>query len=235
MATYSPGNFVTRNDYNWVTSMDLDKPDIDPEVRPIFGDQMLTGMLSMIGSEKGTSALQYYHTEEDRIYPKLKVTNGAGAGAGQAVTFTLDADATLSVSNSSPYDTSATAKDVVVPRAGEVLMIKPASGVANVGTSIYAVVTSVNATAGTFVAQPLDSNDTIPAQASATEVIITGNINPEGSVAVSGRQPRVTRKQNNLQTFRGGTEITGTAKNIVTWEKFTDQNGRSVHVNYLHG
>ena len=235
MATYSPGNFVTRNDYNWVTSMDLDKPDIDPQVTMRYGDQMLTGMLSMIGSEKGTSALEYYHSEEDRIYPKLNVTNPAGAGAGQAVTFTLEANAQLTVNNSSPYDTAATSKNVVVPRAGEVLMIKPSSGLATVDNSIYAVVTSVNDAAGTFVAQPLDAGDIIPVQAAATEVIITGNMNGEGSVAVAGRQPRVTRVQSNLQTFRGATEVTGTAKNIVTWEEFVDQNGKKGHVNYLHG
>ena len=235
MATYSPGAFSAKNTYNWVTSMDLDKPDIDSEVEYRFGDQMLTGMMSMIGAEKGTSALEYFHSEEDRIYPKLNVTNAAGAGAGQAVTFTLEANAQLSVSNSSPYDTSATGKNVVVPRAGEVLMIKPSSGLATVDNSVYAVVTSVNASAGTFVAIPLDSTDTIPAQASATEVIITGNMNGEGSVAVAGRQPRVTRVQNNLQTFRGATEVTGTAKNIVTWEEFVDQNGKKGHVNYLHG
>lgn len=232
---YAPGNFVTRNDYNWITSMDLDKPDIDSEVTMRFGDQMLMGMMSMIGAEKGTSALEYYHSEEDRIYPKLNVTNPVGSGAGAAVTFTLEADAQLTVSNSSPYDTAATAKNVVVPRPGEVLMIKPASGVATVETSIYAVVRSVNAAAGTFSAQPLDSVDTIPAQASATEVIIVGNMNGEGSIAVSGRQPRVTRVKNNLQTFRGGTEVTGTAKNIVTWEEFVDQNGKKGHVSYLHG
>lgn len=235
MATYSPGNFVTRNDYNWVTSMDLDRPDIDSQVEYRFGDQMLTGMMAMIGAEKGTSALEYIHSEEDRIYPKLNVTNSAGSGAGAAQTFTLEASAQLTVSNSSPYDTSATAKNVVVPRAGEVLMIKPASGLATVDNSIYVVVTSVNASAGTFVAQPLDSTETIPAQASATEVIIIGNMNGEGSVAVSGREARVTRKTNNLQTFRGGNEVTGTAKNIVTWEEFVGKDGKKGHVNYLHG
>jgi len=232
---YSPGNFTTRNDYNWVTSMDLDKPDIDPQVEYRYGNQELSGMMRMIGAEKGTSALEYKHSEEDRIYPKLNVTNPVGAGAGLAVTFTLEANAQLSVTQNSPYDTAGAAKNVVVPRAGEVLMIKPASGLATVDNSVYAVVTSVNATAGTFSATPLDSGDTIPAQVAATEVIITGNMNGEGSVAVQGRQPRVTRVTANLQTFRGATEVTGTAKNIVTWQEFKGKDGKSGYVNYLHG
>ena len=215
--------------------MQLDKPDIDSELVEAFGNQSLMGMMSMIGSEKGTSALEYIHYEEDRIYPKLNVTNPVGASAGAAVTFTLEADAQLAVGNSSPYDTAATGKNVIVPRPGEVLMIKPASGVANVETAVYAVVVSANATAGTFSAQPLDGTDTIPAQASATEVIITGNMNGEGSVAVDGRQTRVTRKTNNLQTFRGASEVTGTAKNIVSWVDFKGADGKSGMVNFLKG
>ena len=232
---YNAGGIVTPNTYNWVTGMDLDKPAIDSKLTEPFGDQTLDGMMSMIGAEKGVSALEYKHAEEKRIYPKLKATN-AGAGAdGAAVTFTLEADAKQTINNSSPYDVAATGKQVVVPRAGETLMIKPATGLATVDNSIYATVTSVNAAAGTFAAQPLDVNDAIPNMAAAQEIIIIGNANGEGSVAVAGRQVEVEYKTNQLQTFRGGTEVTGDARNIVTWQEFTGKNGEKGHVNYLHG
>ncbi len=232
---YNEGGYVTPNTYNWVTGMDLDKPAIDSELTEPFGDQTLDGMMSMIGAEKGVSALEYKHAEEKRIYPKLKATNAGAGGAGEAVTFTLVAEATKTIANVSPYDVAATGKDVVVPRAGETLMIKPATGLATVDNSIYATVTSVDAGAGTFVAIPLDSGDIIPSIAAAQEIIIVGNANGEGSVAVAGRQVEVEYKTNQLQTFRGGTEVTGDARNIVTWQEFTGKNGEKGHVNYLHG
>ena len=232
---YNAGGIVTPNTYNWVTGMDLDKPAIDSKLTEPFGDQTLDGMMSMIGAEKGVSALEYKHAEEKRIYPKLKATN-AGAGAdGVAVTFTLVADAKKTINNSSPYDVAATGKQVVVPRAGETLMIKPATGLATVDNSIYATVTAVDAGAGTFIAIPLDATDAIPNMATAQEIIIIGNANGEGSVAVAGRQVEVEYKTNQLQTFRGGTEVTGDARNIVTWQEFTGKNGEKGHVNYLHG
>jgi len=231
---YNAGGIVTPNTYNWVTGMDLDKPAIDSELTEPFGDQTLGCMMSLIGAEKGVSALEYKHAEEKRIYPKLKATNAVG-GEGAAVTFTLVAEAKQTIGNVSPYDTAANGKQVVVPRAGETLMIKPATGLATVDNSIYATVTSVNAAAGTFVAIPLDSADAIPAAAAGREIIIIGNANGEGSVAVAGRQVEVEYKTNQLQTFRGGTEVTGDARNIVTYQEFTGKNGEKGHVNYLHG
>tara|TARA_B110000977_G_scaffold190790_1_gene262004 strand:- start:1586 stop:3022 length:1437 start_codon:yes stop_codon:yes gene_type:complete len=237
---YNAGGIVTPNTYNWVTGMDLDKPAIDSKLTEPFGDQTLDGMMSMIGAEKGVSALEYKHAEEKRIYPKLKATNGGAGGAGAAVTFTLVADAQQTINNSSPYLVSTPAnpvagKNVVVPRKGETLMIKPVTGLATVDNSIYATVTDVNAATGTFVAIPLDAGDIIPSMAAAQEIIIIGNANGEGSIAVAGRQVEVEYKTNQLQTFRGGTEVTGDARNIVTWQEFTGKNGEKGHVNYLHG
>tara|TARA_R110000782_G_scaffold73572_1_gene147218 strand:- start:2746 stop:4182 length:1437 start_codon:yes stop_codon:yes gene_type:complete len=237
---YNAGGIVTPNTYNWVTGMDLDKPAIDSKLTEPFGDQTLDGMMSMIGAEKGVSALEYKHAEEKRIYPKLKATNGGAGGAGEAVTFTLVADAQQTINNSSPYLVSTPAnpvagKNVVVPRKGETLMIKPVTGLATVDNSIYATVTDVNAATGTFVAIPLDAGDIIPSMAAAQEIIIIGNANGEGSIAVAGRQVEVEYKTNQLQTFRGGTEVTGDARNIVTWQEFTGKNGEKGHVNYLHG
>jgi hypothetical protein len=231
---YNAGGIVTPNTYNWVTGMDLDKPAIDSELTEPFGDQTLGCMMSLIGAEKGVSALEYKHAEEKRIYPKLKATNVVGL-AGAAVTFTLVAEAKQTIGNVSPYDTAATGKNVVVPRRGETLMIKPATGLATVDNSIYATVTSVDIVNGKFVAVPLDTADTIPAAAAGREIIIIGNANGEGSVAVAGRQVEVEYKTNQLQTFRGGTEVTGDARNIVTYQEFTGKNGEKGHVNYLHG
>jgi hypothetical protein len=44
----------------------------------------------MIGAEKGVSALEYNHFEEERIYPKIRASvTTASASEGKAATFTI--------------------------------------------------------------------------------------------------------------------------------------------------
>ena len=63
---YQGGSFARRGDYNYVTTMDLHDPEYDSELTEAFGNQMLTGMLQMIGAEKAVSSLEYNHFEEEK-------------------------------------------------------------------------------------------------------------------------------------------------------------------------
>jgi hypothetical protein len=198
---FQGGSFVRRGDYNYVTTMDLHKPEYDSELTEAFGDQMLTGMLQMIGAEKGVSALEYNHFEEERIYPKIKATS-AGAGAGAQATFTIDAAATLSIpENASPYG-GTVSSTITVPRVGELILIKPASGVVSADSYIRAIVDSVTPATPAFTATPLDSADSVPAIAAASEIVIYGNAHGEGSGQPAARQTRVKKVTNNLQIFK---------------------------------
>ena len=89
MATFTPGAYGIRGDYNFVSSMSIHKPDISPELVQRYGNQMLSELWTYFGKTVGTSSLEYTHYEEDRIYPKFKATCSAGS-AGAAVTLTLD-------------------------------------------------------------------------------------------------------------------------------------------------
>ena len=223
---YTGGSFVRRGDYNYVTTMDLHKPEYDSELTEAFGDQMLTGMLQMIGAEKGVSALEYNHFEEERIYPKIKATS-AGAGAGATATFAIDAAATLSIpENSSPYG-GTNSSTITVPRVGELILIKPASGVASADSYIRAIVDSVTPATPAFTATPLDSADSVPAIASAQEIVIYGNAHGEGSVQPASRQTRVTKKTNNLQTFKGTYEVTSTERDMLAYIDFKGKDGKN--------
>jgi hypothetical protein len=232
---YTGGSFVRRGDYNYVTTMDLHKPEYDSELTEAFGDQMLTGMLQMIGAEKGVSALEYNHFEEERIYPKIKATV-VGAAAGATATFTVDAAGTLSIpENASPYGGTSTS-NITVPRVGELILIKPATGVASADSYIRAIVASVTPGApSTFTATPLDSADTIVTNAVAQEIVIYGNAHGEGSGQPAARQTRVNKVTNNLQTFKGTYEVTSTERDMLAWIDFKGKDGKMGKVYYIKG
>lgn len=230
---FQGGAYGTTATYNFVNSMDLHRPEFDPELTQKFGDQGLAGFLTMIGAEKSVSAIEYNHFEEERIYPKIKATT-AGAGAGASATFTLDAAATLSISDGqSPY-VGTTSSQIVTPRVQDIIMIKPASGTVSASTYIRALVTSVNKSAGTFVAYPTDGTDSIPAIAAAEEIIIIGNAHGEGSGQPESRQGRVSKYTNSLQIVKETFKQTGTEKSLVTWAKLPGK-GKSGYVWYLKG
>lgn len=231
---FQGGSFVRRGDYNYVTTMDLHKPEYDSELTEAFGNQMLTVMLQMIGAEKGVSALEYNHFEEERIYPKIKATS-AGAGAGAQATFTIDAAATLSIpENASPYG-GTVSSTITVPRVGELILIKPASGVVSADSYIRAIVDSVTPTTPAFTATPLDSADSVPAIAAASEIVIYGNAHGEGSGQPPARQTRVKKVTNNLQIFKSTYEVTSTERDMLSWIDFKGKDGKMGKVYYLKG
>jgi len=231
---YQGGSFNRVGDYNFVTTMDLHKPEIESELTQTFGNQMLTGMLSMIGAEKGVSALEYTHYEEERIYPKLYATS-AGAVAGAQATFTMDASSKYSVpENASPYDGSTTSS-ITIPRRGELILIKPASGIVSADRYIKAIIDGVNEAAGTFTASPLDSTESVPAIGSAQEIVIYGNAYGEGSMQPNARQTKVKKEVNQIQTVKGTYEVTSTERDMLSWVEFVGKDGKAGRMYYLKG
>ena len=229
---YQGGSFNRVGDYNFVTTMDLHKPEIESELTQTFGNQMLTGMLSMIGAEKGVSALEYTHYEEERIYPKLYATS-AGAGAGAQATFTMAASSKYSVpENASPYDGSSTSS-ITIPRRGELILIKPASGIVSADRYIKAIIDEVTST--TFKASPLDSGDSVPAIGAAQEIVIYGNAYGEGSMQPGARQTKVKKEINQIQTVKGTYEVTSTERDMLSWVDFVGKDGKAGKMYYLKG
>jgi len=232
---YQGGSFVRRGDYNYVTTMDLHKPEYDSELTAAFGKQMLTGMLQMIGAEKSVSALEYNHFEEERIYPKIKATS-AGAVAGSQASFTIDAAGTLSIpENASPYG-GTVSSNITVPRIGELILIKPSSGIVSADNYIRAIVDGVTpGSPSSFTATPLDSAASVPAIVSASEIVIYGNAHGEGSGQPAARQTRVKKETNNLQTFKGTYEVTSTERDMLAWIDFKGKDGKMGKMYYLKG
>lgn len=237
-ATFTPGAFGVRADYNYVSTFDLHKPEFSPELVKRFGNQYLTELLAQMGKKIPTSALEYNHFEEDRIMPKIKATT-AGAGAGAQATFTLSATTpsqNVSLPQTSPYAGSTLTNQGVPVRLNDLILIRPSSGTTSASTYIRAFVDSVNTSAGTFTATPTDSADSVPVIGSAQEIIIYGNAFGEGSGAPIGRSTRTIKYTNNVQIIKESFKITNTEKNVVTWVQFTDpQTGKSGYVWAIKG
>tara|TARA_R110002020_G_scaffold475958_1_gene714920 strand:- start:17301 stop:18725 length:1425 start_codon:yes stop_codon:yes gene_type:complete len=234
---FQGGAFGSTTDYNFITSLDLHKPEYDTELTERYGDQNLSGFLTMIGAEKGVSSLEYNHFEEERIYPKISVAAAAAGVANTAKALTLQANSTIAIpNNASPYiATAASTKQFVTPRDNDLIMIKPFSGTASSGTYVKAIVSNVVKAAGTFDATPIILGEAIPQVAAGSEIVIYGNAAGEGSGQPEARISRTVKYTNNLQTIKETYEITGTEKNIVTWIDFKGKNGEKGRVAKLKG
>lgn len=216
MAAFNQGAPVALGQWNFVAAYDLHKPDVDPELALRYGSQSLVGLLAYVGNEKPTENIEYIHHEEDWIMPKIKATCPAGA-AGAVVTFTLDSTSVTTISyNNSPYNATTTENALPV-NVGDTLLIKPASGTVSAKTYIWAWVKSVDATAKTFVAAPILVGDSIPAIATADEIVIFGNVHGEGSGQPKSRSSKTIKYTNNVQIIKGTYDITGTEKEMILW------------------
>ena len=250
MATFTPGAYGVRTQWNYVSTLGVisglnesgvHKPEIGEMLVKRYGSQLITGLLDMAGAKAPVSSLQYAHYEEDRIMPKVKATTGGSGGAGLHSDFTIDSSADIVYGQNAPYGGSATYDNGAVPvRKNDLLLIKPAAGTVSASTYIRAIVTAVTVSttpgASTFRAVPLDSGDTIPAIGSAEEIIIYGNAFAEGGSKPEGRSSGVLEYYNNLQIMREAFDITGSEKDAVLWFKVKDQStGKEGYVWSLKG
>ena len=212
---FDKGAANTFRQHNFTSFQELHKPENDSElVRPFHNT--FSGLFDMTGAKKASVSTQFSWWEANRTMPLVKATNSAGGGAGVAVVFTIDATARTSFGSYNPYNTGTTATTAAVPvRKYDVIQLPPASGLASAGSYMSIIVTAVTAT--TFTAEPLDSTDTIPANASAVEMIIIGNAHGEGSGLQAPLSTTTTKYTENLQIVKHRYQVTGTEKLQALW------------------
>ena len=233
MAAFNYGGLRTDAKYNFVSAFDLHKPDVDEKLALRYGSQSLSGLMYYVGNVKETEGLEYIHHEEDWILPKIKATN-TGEALGDASTFTLDASSTGSITQQSPYIT-APAEQVIPVRVNDVILVKPTTGTVGVSSYIRALVQSVNATAGTFVAAPFDPLDQFSVNAVATEIIIIGNAHGEGSGQPASLASSTLKFTNQLSIIKETLKVTGTEENMRLWVDVEDEDGNKAPYYMLKG
>ena len=211
---------------NFVSSFNAIKPDIDNKLTQRYGNQLLTGLIDMVGYKRSTHNPAYSHFEERRYMPLIKAANGGAGAPNAAVTFTLDAAAQDAIAqNFEPFPSASTVTKNGIPAiVGMVVLIKPASGAVDPTTYIQALITSVDIGAGTFSASPVVSGDAIPAVTVADEIIVISTAFGDGSTQPESMDTQVDEFKNRTQIFRWTWEVTGTMKNTKLWFETTNPN-----------
>lgn len=208
---FDPGAFSGKNDYNFVSTFDLMKRDVDSDLKVIYRGQVMN-LLDEIGNVEylDIKSFQTEHYEENHIMPKVIATNPAGS-TGAAVTFTLPnftsaGDESLSVPNVSPFQ--GTSGVVLVPiRVNDEIMVGTVRG----------IVTSVDASAGTFVASPNDSTETFTGSGTAREIIIYSNTFGDGSDQNSPLTVPYTKVISYLQNIKNTISWNDTFENLAMY------------------
>lgn len=215
---YQTGATRTPTNYNFVSSWEALAIDSDTKVTRAFGKQRLSGIMDLYNLKTPVSEATYRHYEDVRNYPKIQATTG-GAGAGAAATFTTTASAEYTyIYNHAPFNTSVTTTDSshpVIP--GAILLIRPASGTVSAETYIKAIVTTVTPGSDQFSATPIDSTESIPAIASAQEIVIIGFLYGEGSNRPDPISTRRIRRDYNIAIKKMTKQYTNFAQCQKTW------------------
>lgn len=218
---YNQGGISTGipSNTNFIAAFDALMPDVDSKLTMRYGDQLLTGLLDMVGNKTATTRDTYEHYEDRRYMPLIKATNGGAGSANASVTFTFDASAISAIAqDSDPFPSASTVTKNGVPAVpGMIVLIKPASGAVDPTTYVQAIITAVDPAAGTFAASPVVAGDAIPAVTSADEIIIISNAYGNGSAMPESMDTGVDKYTNNTQIFKGKWKINKTARNSKLW------------------
>lgn len=209
MSAFNVGGLQARASYNFVSALNLVKPDIDNKIFKRYGLQTISGIMDLMGASKGTRDLNYKHFEEDEIMPNIFATNTA-ADPG---VFTIDSTSYVDLADSSPYIETTTLRLFPV-RVGDLIMSSISGGGAN--DVIRGIITSVAPGSNQFTAYRLDGS-AWPLVSSAREFIIYSNAHAEGSDQPEPVSSRVIEYSNNLQTIKDTARITGLQDKIQLW------------------
>ena len=205
------GGSIPFTGMNYLTSSDIiemhakAKIDVNPRVFGRYGKEKL-GILPFIeefGQKEAASSSVFSHYEQDFTRDIIKV-DAASAGAANAAV-------TLTVQNAYFEDYPASAADsfyVAYPSSRQFPI--RLSDVVMIGAT-EALVTAVTEGSETFEVTPTVLGENIPAVTTATEIYITGRARAERSTGPKGRDTRLIKYENFIQTIDEAYSVSGAA------------------------
>jgi hypothetical protein len=230
MQQYQPGAQQVANSANFLDFYSALKEQRDDNLMYPFGNQRFTDLADLFFDRKHSEALAYIHFERDRNHPKIKATNAGAGGAGAAVVFTLHADAINSIPYNSPappYTAGTTTVKKSYPvKVGDVIQIKPSSGVVGSGAYINAKVTAIDTSADTFTAVPRIAGQSIPSVSVADEIIILFNEIGNGGPLPKPESLTVSEYKNSMNQMGYRAELKDHGEASRTW--FKDKSGTNL-------
>lgn len=219
---YGPGSYNTEkaSNYNYISTIDVHKPDVDPSLTRKYGSQLLTGLMDTVGNKVPVSAKEFIHYEDTRIMPKVKASI---AVAGDVGTFTMLSNNSTSYTASSPYLIAGTPVTTTGYPVQKYDVVRIPGSSTSLGVDMQVMVTAVSLSGGTFTAQPLLTGQTIPTITGGNEIEmpVLYNATPEGAGQPNSLDTKVTKYTSNLMILKAKYEMTGTEANVQTWVTFT--------------
>lgn len=237
-ATPSSAQVVTTE--NYVSTVDylneIHKPDVNETFVRRYGDQGITGLMSLMGNKRSVANFEFSHFEEDWIHQTITIETDvetkAITGGYQIV---LDTSGYTASTAYSPIKLN----HIIEFENGQVGLVAAISVNGGAFESVpgYTPDTPATPAASTVFAQVLTYDGTATDVANIPGVaIITGTEFAEGTDQPKGMTPNVIRYDNTVMIIKESYEVTGSEATNMTWFKVTDpKSGKSGWLWYMKG
>lgn len=243
-ATYTPSNARIATKSNYISTLDLHKPDRSEDFIKRYGSQNLTGLLEMMGAKAPTTQQTFTHYEEEYIHNYLEVS--ADVTGDTAAAKTIDVKIVAAVDT--PDDGSATHRTAA--RLGDIVMLTDGSLAQVVGLRTHTGSALVNGVSVDGFAVPFapgaaavesiklafydDANGSL-ALADGDLLPIIGNEFAEATGQPDGLTPKAKKVDNTVMIMKESFEVSGSEATNVVYVKVQGADGKEGYLWYLKG
>jgi hypothetical protein len=203
---------------NYVSTLDIHKPDIDKQLIQRYGIQSITPLVSAMGRMIPVAQTEYSHYEETFIHQNFQFSAGTAPASGYA-----ELTVTIAPTFMDGNYTYAREKDVLQSADGRQFLVTETSD--SVGSSLAANEVKIKPSA------EWDSTAVIN-----IDFIVIGRMNLEGGRTPDQTlTPRVNKYTNNVMIIDDAYFYTGTEGTNQTWVEVEGVDGKSGYLWYLKG
>jgi hypothetical protein len=222
---------------NYISTLDIHKPEVAEDFVQRYGSQNLTGLLEMIGSKAAVAATSFSHYEENYIHNFIQASAAASSAAKlQAVK--IDADVAIETGATPQKVSSVRLNDVVMLASGRTAIV---AGINRNGKAIEYLsgwtsgLTAGNSTKTQEEILLVAYDDTNFTVADNEVLAIIGNEHAEATGQPKGLTPTPIKYTNNTIILKEAFEVSGTEATNVSWMKVEGADGKEGFLWYLKG
>lgn len=201
-----------------ITPMDIDMPDVSPELAECLGDQWKSGFGQIqraMGYSKSTTQETYKHYFDDLYIRKTRTGASISAGTGAA-----GAEFTLTIDTNDRYTVGS--KQFLYLKKGQIVMFPTQlTG----GVKYRAIVKDVTVATPSVTLQLLDSTQSLPALSSGINLIGFTYGAAEGSGQPDATLRNIQNRSGRLQKIKSTMRATGTEISQGKWFKKGTESG----------
>lgn len=214
-----PSAFQVPTTDNYVSTLDVHKPDIRKELVVRYGGQTMTEFFELTGRQEPATQTAYEHFEEDWIMWNVKNNaNVTQAVAGASAVLTLHAD-----------DHDGPSGEFSYPVVNELIQLL---------NGVICIIEAKDTTtpgAHTITIRPLRAADAIGTVSANDLIVIFSDAHAEATGQPNGRTPKEIHYTNNTQIFKESYEVSGSEMTNLAWIETQNSQGQAGYLWYLKG